>query len=528
MNRIIFFFITFVTIFQTAFAEYSFFANAPTGQRIFYKIIGNNVTVCCPGNDINHPGPWEGYTKPTGSLTIPSNVTYNGTIYTVTEIGYRAFETCVGLASVIIPNTVTSVHSRAFYECTNLTSVNIGNSVHDINMSSFEYCSNLTSLVIPNSVVYIGHSAFESCDALSSLTLGNAVESIENSAFRDCTSLASIYIPSSVQSIASNAFQSCSGLISIAVSSNNSYYDSRNSCNAIIRTSTNDLIVGCKNTVIPNTVTSIGPYAFYGCSGLESIISHAAVAPSISGFWFDAFTGVSSTIPVFIPCGSAASYASEWSYFPYRIEVPELSLIVTSDNNTMGFTQILSGPNCSDSMATILATAYTCYRFAYWSDGSTDNPRQITVTQDTELTAYFDIDTFSVIVKSSDSTRGSVEGGGEFVCPSSCTIEAIANNGYHFHHWSTGAWSNPFTFLVTHNTTLIAYFEADSGTEVEEITLDNISLHTRGNRIVIEGTTDEVRVFDMTGRNVRNEELPAGVYLVKVGDYLTRKVVVIR
>ncbi|MBR3559480.1 MAG: leucine-rich repeat domain-containing protein [Bacteroidales bacterium] len=340
--------------------------------------------------DINHPGHWEGYTKPTGSLTIPSNVTYNGTIYTVTEIGSRAFETCVGLASVIIPNTVTSVHSRAFYEC---------------------------------------------------------------------TSLASIYIPSSVQSIASNAFQSCSGLISIAVSSNNSYYDSRNSCNAIIRTSTNDLIVGCKNTVIPNTVTSIGPYAFYGCSGLESIISHAAVAPSISGFSFDAFTGVSSTIPVFIPCGSAASYASEWSYFPNRIEVPELSLIVTSDNNTMGFTQILSGPNCSGSMATILATAYTCYRFAYWSDGSTDNPRQIAVTQDTELTAYF---------------------------------------------------------------------EADSGTEVEEITLDNISLHTRGNRIVIEGTTDEVRVFDMTGRNVRNEELPAGVYLVKVGDYLTRKVVVIR
>lgn len=216
------------------------------------------------------------------------------------------------------------------------------------------------------------------------------------------------------------------------------------------------------------------------------------------------------------------------SYFPNRIETPGFTLNVTSDNETMGLAQVLSGPTCSDSIATILATAYTGYHFTNWSDRSTDNPRQIAVTHDIELVSHFDISTFSVVVITSDSTKGSVEGGGEFVYQSLCTIEATANSGYHFHHWSTGSWSNPFTFMVTHNTTNIAYFEADSGTEVGEFKLDNISIYTQGNSIVVEGTNDKVRVFDMTGRHVRNEALPTGVYLVKVGDHLTRKVVVVR
>lgn len=570
MKRIIFFFIAFVTFFQTASADYSFYAYAPTGQLIYYKIMGENVTVCCPG-DLT---PWGGYTKPTGNLSIPSSVTHNGTTYTVTEIGQYAFWTCAGLTSVIIPNTVTSIQNGAFYECTGLTSVNLGDAVHDIAPESFAFCSSLTSLVIPNSVVFIGARAFEFCDALVSLTFGNSVGLISTLAFRDCTSLTSIYIPSSVQSIASDAFRSCSGLISIVVSNDNSYYDSRNNCNAIIRTSTNGLVLGCRHTVIPNTVTSIGQCAFYGCTslyslnipnsvttinnaafwncsglnsitipnslsfigyaafydctGLTSIISHAITAPSFSVACSDAFAGVASTIPLYIPCGSTESYASGWSCFPNRIEVPGFTLNVTSDNDTMGLAQVLYGPTCSDSMATILATAHTGYHFTNWSDGNTDNPRQIAVTHDIELTAHFDISTFSVVVISNDSTQGSVAGGGEFVYQTLCTIEATANNGYHFHHWSTGSWSNPFTFMVTHNTTNIAYFEADSGTEVGEFNLNNISIYTRGNRIVVEGTTDEVRVFDMTGRHIRNEALPTGFYLVKVGDYLTRKVVLIR
>lgn len=546
MKRILFFVIAIESIFQAAFAvyDYSFFANAPTGQVLYYKIIGENVRVCCPESNYH----WNGFTQPTGDLTIPSSVTYNGTTYTVTEIGQGAFWKCSGLTSVIIPNTVTQIRIDAFLDCSGLTSVTIGNSVTTIGISAFMNCSNLTSLTIPNSVLHISNNAFMNCTGLTSLTIGNSVSLIGQYAFLKCTSLTSLTIPNSVLTIEGSSFDSCinlttvnignsvnhivnnpfkycNNLNTIVVNSGNNHYDSRNNCNAIIKTATNELVTGCKNTVIPSSVTSIGTFAFYGCNNMTEITSLATQAPSLGNY---AFTGVPSTIPVYIPCGSAASYDLIWTYFPNQIERPGFFLNVTSDNNTMGFAQVLSGPTCSNSMATISATAYTGYHFTNWSDGNTDNPRQIAVTHDIGLTAHFDISTFSVVVVSSDSTQGSVSGGGDFVYQTLCTIEATANDGYHFHHWSTGSWSNPFTFVVTHNSTNIAYFEADSGTEVEENSFNNISIFSRDNRIVVKGTSDEVRVFDITGRLVRNEALPAGVYLVKVGDYLTRKVVVIK
>jgi len=118
-----------------------------------------------------------------GSVTIPSTITYNGITYSVTGITNDAFYACSGLTSIVIPNSVTSIGSSAFYACSGLTSIVIPNSVTKIEGYTFYDCSGLTSIVIPNSVTSIGEKAFEHCSGLTSIVIPNSVISIDNRAF---------------------------------------------------------------------------------------------------------------------------------------------------------------------------------------------------------------------------------------------------------------------------------------------------------------------------------------------------------
>ena len=150
--------------------------------------------------------------------------------------------------------------------------------ITSIGESAFLGCRGMTELTLPNSVTSIGYSAFEGCSGLTELILPNSVTSIGNAAFVDCSGLTELILPNSVSSIGDIAFTYCSGLEKITVESGNSCYDSRDNCNSIIDTEFNTLIVGCKNSVIPNSVTSIGYYAFYGCSGLTELTLPDSVA----------------------------------------------------------------------------------------------------------------------------------------------------------------------------------------------------------------------------------------------------------
>lgn len=137
------------------------------------------------------------------------------------------------------------------------------------------------------SVTNIGKFAFEGCYSLTSVTIPNGVTTIDNYAFSGCTGMTSITIPNSVTNfIGSYVFNGCSGLASIHVESGNTIYDSRGDCNAIIETSTNTLKFGCKNTIIPNSVTTIGECAFNSCTGLTSITIPSSVTKFNSyAFW---------------------------------------------------------------------------------------------------------------------------------------------------------------------------------------------------------------------------------------------------
>ncbi|MBO7129596.1 MAG: leucine-rich repeat domain-containing protein [Prevotella sp.] len=232
-----------------------------------------------------------------GDVAIPESVTYDDVVYSVTSIGWAAFKSCSGLTSITIPHSVTSIADGAFYGCSGLTSITIPSSVTSIGEWAFSGCSGLTSVTIPNSVTSIGWAAFESCSGLTSITIGNGVISIGDYAFQSCTSLTSITIPSSVTSIGRHPFFDCSDLKSIAVENGNPVYDSRESCNAIIKTSDNELISGCMNSTIPNSVKKIGQAAFQNCKRLRSV----RIPNSVVSVGQNAFSGCSGMTSITIP-----------------------------------------------------------------------------------------------------------------------------------------------------------------------------------------------------------------------------------
>ena len=244
-----------------------------------------------------------------GDVSIPSKINENGLNYTVTAIGQHAFDGCTGLTSITIPNSVTTIGQGAFSGCRNLTSITIeGETMTTIGYHAFENCSGLTSITLPNSVTTIGSEAFYGCTVLTSIT-----------------------IPNSVTSIGLKAFYGCTGLTSITVGAENTIYDSRDNCNAIIEKSTNKLIAGCKNTIIPNTVEIIDAGAFSGQTGLNEI----TIPESVTSIIYNPFTECSGLSTITVASGNPNYYSCEGSNNYNAIIHKSSKTLITGCKNTV-------------------------------------------------------------------------------------------------------------------------------------------------------------------------------------------------
>ena len=358
---------------------------------IYYNIISEEDRTVEVTND-EGGSYYSGGSYSAKELVIPSKVINQSKTYTVVSIGSFAFFDCVSLTSIELPSSLTTIGSyafggssltsielpsnlttiggHAFYNCSSLTSIELPSNLTTIEEYAFQYCSNLTSIELPSSLTTIEENAFFDCGSLTSIELPSSLTTIEEYAFRYCSNLTSIELPSSLTTIYGSTFEGCDNLSAINVDKNNQSYVSED---GILYTKDMTELVRfpegktTANFKIPNSVTTIGDNAFYGCgsltsielpvglttvgyrafqycSSLTSVYCKATIPPACDG---NIFGDVTLKGTLYVPIGTKADYEAvdpwrnfwtiEETYFTVGVEdaVQGEEVAVATDGNSI-------------------------------------------------------------------------------------------------------------------------------------------------------------------------------------------------
>ncbi len=455
------------------------------------------------------------------TANIPETVTYQGTTYSVTSIGFWSFSDRDNLTSVTIPNSVTTIGTWAFLGCSSLISVTIPNSVISIGEAAFGLCSSLTSVTIPNGVTSIGAQAFYGCSSLTSMTIPNSVTSIGGAAFygcssltsitipnnitelpcyyeydysygffEDCSSLTSVTIPNSVTSIGDRAFFGCSSLTSMTIEMNNVWDFGNIGLNSTLQ-----------NLTLGENVTFIASGAFNNYNSLQNVTCLATTPPTLADNTVFPYPNIATLT---VPCGTLEAYSaptSLWNtFFAGRIS-DGYNVVATTNDNAFGSVAVES--DCYT--ATLTATASDCYEFLRWNDGNTENPRLVSLSSDTAFTAIFSEVIHNTIINASINPGETYTEYGFNASEAGTYILSVTTEGC----------DSTITLILNVNSSLM---------DVEDTELSFYPNPTNS-KITFSSTIEKVEVIDLTGKTILNfsnareiniESLPSGAYYLRL------------
>lgn len=255
--------------------------------------------------------------KPRGKVVIPSVNPQDGK--PITRLANNAFLNCTELTGIVLSHNLQTIGISAFKGCAKLTRVHCPTTLSTIKSNAFYRCGSLTEINLPDQLKTLELSSFYYCSSLTNITIPSGLTELQNCIFSNCSALTEITIPRGIEKIGRAPFEG-TNLSAIAVEEGNPVYKSDGNC--ILRKSDNQLVTGCKTSVIPAYVKRIGPYAFQGCSFTSIVIPEGVEKIGSNAFTSSQLTEI--TLPNTLTTIEAGAFSScEKLHSKKALAIPE-------------------------------------------------------------------------------------------------------------------------------------------------------------------------------------------------------------